>query len=1514
MRAKSWKKLKKQVMAMILSLAMIGTSLDVSMFVYASQMTPAESDVVSKNSISGILVSENTTEIVAVTEPEKQSDVMPEKTVTTHDLSTGSVTFTDACGDNCPGHVITGSYAFTGKENSSIRYTSINYINVESGKHKITLQDAMIDYSAANYNGYGNYIKCCFSVSDSAIVDLKLEGTNVLNSGWNAPGIRVCEGGTLNIVDSPGRLDVSGGGYCAGIGGAYEEKIDGKCTNQCGEIIIAGGTIYAIGGFDGAGIGTGYNVPDCDVTITGGTIHAVGGSSAAGIGTGLQGYGYQAVDNIDGCTIKIAGGNICAFGDCNAAAMNVGLGRAAKYPLSLTNMASVPANVYAVNLTLSGVADGTEIASVDGPVDFDYGLSGVKTIGEKLCMYVPAGTTITSVTTKSGQIFTGSVTANASKEAASIFFANKEPKKDPTIILEDKLILGKTGDMLTYVMGNVSGAYAGTLHIVGGSKTDCNIGILEGAHCIALDGVEIDLLDINGSKRMEDGSPLYICSGASANITLLRENVMTAGSWAAAVQVRSGAKVIFDGNGKLYAKNRARQYDFDNEGIGAVIGAGYEGGCGEVVINGGNFYLRNNGSGAGIGGSGQADQYAGGTVTINGGNINIEVFKNDAQRIGYGSNGQTNSEIPKSGTVKNNAGEELYLSQIELVGFNGSGSEILAFGTMEYNFSGMQVIEGKLCMYLPAGETITSVTVGDQVFTGKLITKEEETAVVFRSKTVPEINNPVVKLNSDLILSKEGNDLYYQCDNVYCKYTGNITVTGNTSEYGIRVKGGAHKVILDGVIIDQSINPSGKVVDLSEGAALELILKGKNKLYAHDDCEAIRVPSGTSLKISGDGSLNTKGRPAIGCFDEKLGTIEIQGGTIRANGRRGSAAIGTGYKETTGGGRITINGGTIYAIAGECSAAIGTGGLESEFFNNSTGIDIIITGGNIYAKGSNFEDVTSDDIGNGNGGSGTTVCDANGNSLCMTQLTLSGVVEGDVVCAITLSEVVPYSVSGMKVLFDEKLSAGKVYVYLPEGVRVTGVEAGGLSYEVSAGYAGEKLTASHTHRWSCSAEGDTLTAECTSSTGTCSSKTNSVKIVSPNEKSLIYDGCEKTAYLTGNIPGKSLNVTYKKLNGDEWIDIEGAPIEGGDYRACVTMGSHTAYVEYTIKEIIDVEIIQVPTASAITYGQLLSDSMLSHGIVKARKKLIEGSFAWETPGTKPTVRTASDSGYRVIFTPEDSKIAPVSAYVKLTVNKAQIPNNKPAATISTDVSLLKDVILPTGWVWKNADLNRNLVYGSDAKYTAEYIAEDKDNYVTTAVDVTIKKRTCAHSWDAGVVTKAATALEAGVKQHRCSVCKNTKTSVIAKLAMPKKGKTYTSDNALAKYKVTKAAKKNGTVEYVMPINKKAKKVEVPASVKIHGVTYKVTSIAKNAFAKNKKITTLTIGKNVKKIGTKAFYKCSKLKKITIKTTKLTSKTVGKNAFKGIHKKATIKVPKKKLNAYKKVLKKRGVGTIAKITK
>lgn len=108
---------------------------------------------------------------------------------------------------------------------------------------------------------------------------------------------------------------------------------------------------------------------------------------------------------------------------------------------------------------------------------------------------------------------------------------------------------------------------------------------------------------------------------------------------------------------------------------------------------------------------------------------------------------------------------------------------------------------------------------------------------------------------------------------------------------------------------------------------------------------------------------------------------------------------------------------------------------------------------------------------------------------------------------------------------------------------------------------------------------------------------------------------------------------------------------------------------------------------------------------------------------------------------------------------------------------------------------------------------------------------------------------------------------------------------------------------------------VPLSVRNKkGKVFQVTEIGKNAFKKTPQLKKVIIGKNVRKIGANAFYGCKNLKNIKIKSTSLTKKSVGKNVFKGIHKKAVIKVPKKKLNDYKKILKGKGQAKSVKIKK
>ena len=106
-------------------------------------------------------------------------------------------------------------------------------------------------------------------------------------------------------------------------------------------------------------------------------------------------------------------------------------------------------------------------------------------------------------------------------------------------------------------------------------------------------------------------------------------------------------------------------------------------------------------------------------------------------------------------------------------------------------------------------------------------------------------------------------------------------------------------------------------------------------------------------------------------------------------------------------------------------------------------------------------------------------------------------------------------------------------------------------------------------------------------------------------------------------------------------------------------------------------------------------------------------------------------------------------------------------------------------------------------------------------------------------------------------------------------------------------------------DKNIKAITVPDTIKVEGTTYKVTEIGANACKNLAKLTKVTIGKNVQKIGKNAFSGCKKLKTINIKTSKLTKKGIGSGCFKGIDAKATFKVPKTMKKDYQSWLVKTG---------
>ncbi len=169
-------------------------------------------------------------------------------------------------------------------------------------------------------------ISSCISVGYGATLNLTVKGENNLKAtGWGSAGIEVMgqTKATLRITSASTGTLTAVGGYGskqfasyggAGIGGMA--RITSDITNiYVGDIIIEGGTVNAVGGYQAAGIGGTIGKSGANITITGGTVNATGGSYGAGIGGGFSG-------NVD--SITIIGGTVTANAGEKAAAIGAG--------------------------------------------------------------------------------------------------------------------------------------------------------------------------------------------------------------------------------------------------------------------------------------------------------------------------------------------------------------------------------------------------------------------------------------------------------------------------------------------------------------------------------------------------------------------------------------------------------------------------------------------------------------------------------------------------------------------------------------------------------------------------------------------------------------------------------------------------------------------------------------------------------------------------------------------------------------------------------------------------------------------------------------------------------------------------------------------------------------------------------------------------------------------------------------------------------------------------------------
>lgn len=146
-----------------------------------------------------------------------------------------------------------------------------------------------------------------------------------------------------------------------------------------------------------------------------------------------------------------------------------------------------------------------------------------------------------------------------------------------------------------------------------------------------------------------------------------------------------------------------------------------------------------------------------------------------------------------------------------------------------------------------------------------------------------------------------------------------------------------------------------------------------------------------------------------------------------------------------------------------------------------------------------------------------------------------------------------------------------------------------------------------------------------------------------------------------------------------------------------------------------------------------------------------------------------------------------------------------------------------------------------------------------------------------------------------------KTSSNTEKKLPESGSTLERKHIV--YQLT-----SSSTAQIKKVNTSDKSVVIPDTITLSGKKYSVTAIANNACS-GKKITKVSIGKNVEKIGQKAFANCKKLKSVIVKSVRL--KSIGKRAFYKTNSKIRVKMERKVAKRYTKLFKRSRISPKAK---
>ena len=297
----------------------------------------------------------------------------------------------------------------------------------------------------------------------------------------------------------------------------------------------------------------------------------------------------------------------------------------------------------------------------------------------------------------------------------------------------------------------------------------------------------------------------------------------------------------------------------------------------------------------------------------------------------------------------------------------------------------------------------------------------------------------------------------------------------------------------------------------------------------------------------------------------------------------------------------------------------------------------------------------------------------------------------------------------------------------------------------------------------------------------CTADKHEVTVTLTAPDSLTYAGTAKEATVTQTPKDAfdSVSVSYESVDKRRSATlVEGKPVNAGDYKATVTVGTGedavSASVEYTIqkKEIsvysIDASDKIYDGATKVKVSRVTLIGILEQDVVEADTTDLYGDLPDKNAGTYteitlPELKLVGDSANNYELTQPDN---PMKLNVSVSVQKAPKAPNMPGASMEVDYTktTVGAVTLPAGWKFDDADIDKKLDVDVPVTVTAKYADEDAGNYEVESVEITLTRKACMHPTIKWIVDKEATVDAEGSRHKECTVCNTVlATETIAKL-------------------------------------------------------------------------------------------------------------------------------------------------------